>query len=146
MVERCSTMADTRSGSFQLYALRHSPSSPPSTPFSLDLSHLSWNATMLSTSSRWLALILISTLLVNAQQQCYFGPGAANRGPDKLVPCVSDGQSACCLQGDTCLSGNACYNNEIGNVYQYGCTDMTYTDATCPYKCGFSTCACIQRL
>lgn len=72
-----------------------------------------------------------------AQQQCYYGPGAQNRGDSNLVPCNSTGSSACCLQGDTCLSGNACYNFDSGNVYQYGCTDIDYNDKTCPYKCGF---------
>ncbi|KAF2718772.1 hypothetical protein K431DRAFT_126324 [Polychaeton citri CBS 116435] len=71
-------------------------------------------------------------------QQCYFGPGAVNRGPSELVPCKNDGQSACCLLGDTCFSGNACYNYDSGNLYQYGCTDINYEDESCPPKCGFS--------
>lgn len=83
----------------------------------------------------WLLNLLFAVVL--AQQQCYYGPGAQNRGSSDLVPCNSTGSSACCLQGDTCLSGNACYNFETGNVYQYGCTDIDYNDETCPYKCGF---------
>lgn len=77
--------------------------------------------------------------VAQAQQQCYFGAGAENRGPENLVPCMATGASACCLRGDTCLSGNACFNYPSGNVYQYGCTDITYSDETCPFKCGFNT-------
>jgi hypothetical protein len=77
--------------------------------------------------------------LVCAQQQCYFGPGAENRGPTELVPCMNTGQSACCLLGDICLSGNTCWNYNTGNLYQYGCTDIHYEDASCPYKCGFNS-------
>jgi hypothetical protein len=83
------------------------------------------------------ALLLAS--LATAQQQCYFDAGAPNRGPANLVPCMNTGQSACCLLGDICLSGNTCWNYDTGNLYQYGCTDITYEDETCPYKCGFNS-------
>lgn len=83
------------------------------------------------------ALILI-VLQSSAQQNCYYGPGAGFRGPSELVPCnASSTTSACCLQGDTCLSGNTCYNYATGNLYQYGCTDINYEDASCPRKCGW---------
>jgi len=49
---------------------------------------------------------------------------------------MASGQSACCLLGDICLSGSTCWNFDTGNLYQYGCTDITYKDETCPYKCG----------
>ena len=52
---------------------------------------------------------------------------------------MNTGQSACCLLGDICLSGNTCWNFDTGNLYQYGCTDVDYTDETCPYKCGFNS-------
>lgn len=86
---------------------------------------------------------LLAGLLSNAgqslaQQNCYYGPGAGFRGPSELVPCNTTGSaSACCLLGDTCLSGNACYNFLTGNTYQYGCTDINYEDASCPRKCGW---------
>ncbi|KAF2669978.1 hypothetical protein BT63DRAFT_227079 [Microthyrium microscopicum] len=80
---------------------------------------------------------LVVTGTVLAQQQCYFGPGASNRGPNNLVPCNGTGTSACCLLGDTCLSGNTCYNYATGDLYQYGCTDINYEDPTCPFKCGW---------
>jgi hypothetical protein len=83
--------------------------------------------------------ILALIQLIWAQQQCYFGPGAENRGPTELVPCMNTGQSACCLLGDICLSGNTCWNYRTGNLYQYGCTDILYEDDSCPYKCGFNT-------
>jgi hypothetical protein len=89
-----------------------------------------------NTVAIW-ALALVH--LVCAQQQCYFGPGAENRGPTELVPCMNTGQSACCLLGDICLSGNTCWNFNTGNLYQYGCTDIRYEDDSCPYKCGFNS-------
>lgn len=84
-------------------------------------------------------LVLVLVHLITAQQQCYFGPGAKNRGPSSLVPCLNTGQSACCLLGDVCLSGNTCWNYVTGNLYQYGCTDISYKDKSCPYKCGFNS-------
>lgn len=87
----------------------------------------------------WLLLLLVPNIFVAGQQECYFGPGAENRGPSNLVPCVNDGTSACCLLGDTCLAGSTCYNYLTGNLYQYGCTDITYEDPVCPYKCGWNT-------
>ncbi|KAF2149675.1 hypothetical protein K461DRAFT_215690, partial [Myriangium duriaei CBS 260.36] len=75
---------------------------------------------------------------VNAQQQCYFGPGASSRAGSDVVPCQSSGQSACCLLGDTCLSGNTCYNNAAGNVYQYGYVSGVNGTWVChaPESCG----------
>jgi hypothetical protein len=78
--------------------------------------------------------------LVAGQQQCYFGPGAEFRGPQNLVPCNSTGTSTCCLLGDTCLSGNSCYDYNTGDLYQYGCTDIEYQDPSCPQKCGWDPC------
>jgi hypothetical protein len=87
----------------------------------------------------YISLVLALVRIVTAQQQCYFGPGAQNRGPSELVPCLNTGQSACCLLGDVCLSGNTCWNFVTGNLYQYGCTDISYKDESCPYKCGFNS-------
>lgn len=87
----------------------------------------------------WLTLSLVYTDFATGQQECYFGPGAVNRGPSNLVPCMSSGESACCLLGDTCLSGNTCYNFLTGDLYQYGCTDITYTSPVYPYKCGWNS-------
>ena len=86
--------------------------------------------------ARHLLALSALAVLAHAQQQCYFGPGAESRGPSELVPCMASGQSACCLLGDICLSGSTCWNFDTGNLYQYGCTDITYKDETCPYKCG----------
>lgn len=93
----------------------------------------------------WLYLLLAPIVLVAGGQQCYFGPGADNRGPDELVPCAGSGDSACCLQGDTCLAGNTCYNHATGDLYQFGCTDIHYEASVCPYKCGFNTSMQILR-
>jgi hypothetical protein len=95
------------------------------------ISSISW------TTIIGLFLLFARIAFVAGQQQCYFGPGAVNRGPANLVPCNSTGTSTCCLLGDTCLSGNTCYNYATGDLYQYGCTDIEYKDVTCPYKCGF---------
>lgn len=55
-----------------------------------------------------------------------------------MVPCNGTGStSACCLLGDTCLSGSTCYNYATGDLYQYGCTDINYEDESCPKKCGW---------
>ncbi|KAK5133567.1 hypothetical protein LTR08_007606 [Meristemomyces frigidus] len=94
---------------------------------------------MLPAVHSWALALLVLFSACNAQQQCYFGPGADGRAPSEVVPCLGSGQSACCLLGDTCLSGNTCYNYATGDLYQYGCTDITYTDSTCPYKCGWNT-------
>lgn len=83
--------------------------------------------------------LLLVAVVVNAQQQCYVGKGAANRGPSNLVPCLDSETSSCCLLGDTCLSGGTCYDYATGDLYQYGCTDIDYEDDSCPFKCGFNT-------
>src|ERR1700761_8565822 len=82
-----------------------------------------------------LSLLLAQIVFVAAQQECYFAAGASYRGPTNLVPCNNTGTSACCLLGDTCLSGSTCYNYATGDLYQYGCTDITYQDPSCPRKC-----------
>lgn len=94
---------------------------------------------MAQLSYTYTTLVLVLVHLINAQQQCYYGPGAENRGPSNLVPCMNTGQSACCLLGDVCFSGNTCWNYVTGNLYQYGCTDISYKDKSCPYKCGFNS-------
>lgn len=91
---------------------------------------------------RFVILVWCFAPRVISQQQCYFGPGAVNRGPTNLVPCLGSGNSACCLLGDICLSGNTCWNYETGDLYQYGCTDISYKDSTCPFKCGFNVSKC----
>lgn len=96
--------------------------------------------TRLQTLSFVLSVLAWTVPVLGQGQECYFGKGAENRGPSELVPCGGTGStSACCLQGDTCLSGNACYNFDTGNLYQYGCTDINYEDETCPFKCGSSS-------
>ncbi|KAF1352552.1 hypothetical protein BDV97DRAFT_293131 [Delphinella strobiligena] len=93
-------------------------------------------------SSAWSTLLLVPIVLVIGQQQCYFGPGAESRGPAELIPCLDSGPSSCCLLGDTCLSGNTCYNYLTGDLYQYGCTDITYTDSVCPHAPESCGCVC----
>lgn len=91
------------------------------------------------TSLFWFILAVLA-VLANAQKPCYVGPGLEYRAPSFVVPCVDNDQEvACCSLGDICLSGNTCWNFDTGNLYQYGCTDVTYTDQTCPYKCGWNT-------
>lgn len=71
---------------------------------------------------------------------CYYGPGL--QGPSELVACLptkAGTESGCCLLGDTCLGGSACYNYDTGDIYQYGCTDRTYQDSSCPLKCAWNT-------
>lgn len=78
----------------------------------------------------------LAPVLLAAGQKCYVGPNEEYRGKEDLVPCSTDGDSACCLRGDICLSGNACWDAQTGNTYQYGCTDSDYRSEVCPYKCG----------
>ena len=88
-----------------------------------------------------LYIFLSRALLIQADNVnlCYFGPGEENRAFSDLVPCSGSGTSACCLLGSVCLTGNACWDPTTGDTYQYGCTDITYTDQSCPSKCGFNT-------
>ncbi|KAK4560952.1 hypothetical protein LTR86_004907 [Recurvomyces mirabilis] len=92
---------------------------------------------LLSTRHLIPSLILSLPVQTFAQNQCYYASGA--KGPSNLVPCNPSGQSSCCLLGDICLSGNACYDFTTGDTYQYGCTDSNYQDSTCPYKCGWDS-------
>ena len=90
--------------------------------------------------SKWIYLKLVAlTVLAIGQPACYVGPGSRNRALSGVVPCVESGESACCLLGDVCLPGNSCWNYDTGDTYQYGCTDINYADASCPYKCGWNT-------
>jgi hypothetical protein len=83
--------------------------------------------------------LALHLLLAESQRPCYVGPGLEYRAPAGVVPCVdNDEDVACCLLGDICLSGNTCWNYDTGDLYQYGCTDITYEDSTCPYKCGWN--------
>jgi len=85
----------------------------PSSFFSL-LSSATWSlrpqvpSAVLDTMLHLYLFLLAFAALVVCQQECYFAAGAANRGPANLVPCEQSGESACCLLGDTCLSGNMC--------------------------------------
>jgi hypothetical protein len=74
--------------------------------------------------------------LVSAQDnQCFYA--ANKRAGSIIVPCSSAGRYAsCCQLGDICLSDGACWNPKYNVTYLYGCTDSSYTDYTCPYKCG----------
>jgi hypothetical protein len=87
----------------------------------------------------WLFLAALA-VPANGRRPCYVGPGLEYRAPSFVVPCVdNDEEVACCSLGDVCLSGNSCWNNQTSTVYQYGCTDITYNDQTCPSKCGWNT-------
>ncbi|KAH7395055.1 hypothetical protein DE146DRAFT_68518 [Phaeosphaeria sp. MPI-PUGE-AT-0046c] len=67
---------------------------------------------------------------------CYW---SANKlAPDDYLPCygsTTTAQYSCCQAGDKCLEGNACYDQDTGVTYQYGCTDPTFKDPHCPQKC-----------
>jgi len=96
---------------------------------------------MAKMSSRWLTVLSLAAAfitLVSAQDnQCFYA--ADKRAGSSIVPCSSGpGYASCCQLGDICLSDSACWNAEYNVTYLYGCTDSTYTDYTCPYKCGAS--------
>lgn len=56
--------------------------------------------------------------------------------PSNMIPCGNDyyGDVACCQAGDTCLTSNACYNQEFGVTYAAGCTASAYDSKVCPEK------------
>ena len=80
------------------------------------------------------ALVLL-VAVASAQNQCYYA--ADERAGSAIIPCGgSSSISACCQIGDLCLSDSACWNPTHNVTYLYGCTDPTYTDSACPWKCG----------
>ena len=75
------------------------------------------------------------TLAFAQDNQCFYA--ANQRAGSIIVPCSSTGTFAsCCQLGDLCLSDSACWNPTHNVTYLYGCTDSSYQDFTCPYKCG----------
>lgn len=61
--------------------------------------------------------------------------------PEYIVPCWPSNRMphySCCKIGSKCLKHNACYDGATGVTYQYGCTDATYIDPSCPSKCGLN--------
>ena len=93
-------------------------------------------SSMRNSISTPISLLLILLLRVaTAQNQCYYA--ANTRAGSAIIPCGgSSSISACCQIGDLCLSDSACWNPTHNVTYLYGCTDPTYTDASCPWKCG----------
>ncbi|KAH8881856.1 hypothetical protein GQ53DRAFT_812396 [Thozetella sp. PMI_491] len=67
---------------------------------------------------------------------CYYSSG--QRADPAYIPCgnAAFGTVPCCQAGDYCLSNNACFNNQYGNVYFAGCTsgDTYNNEAACPRK------------
>ena len=83
-------------------------------------------------------LLLVPALAVGSAVDgtCYTSAGM--KGNVDVAPCSDTEQSvACCNLGDICLENNACFNYEYGVTYIYGCTDPSYTDPACPYKCHY---------
>ena len=84
-----------------------------------------------------LSLLLEHVPLTRTTDTCYYESGA--RAASYIVPCPSTASpTSCCQLGDICLSDNACLSTGFNITYLYGCTDPTYQDATCPYKCNLS--------
>ncbi|KAH8894669.1 hypothetical protein GQ53DRAFT_839651 [Thozetella sp. PMI_491] len=67
---------------------------------------------------------------------CYYASG--QKADPAYIPCgnVAFGTIPCCQAGDFCLSNNACFNEQYGNVYLAGCTsgDTYNNEAACPRK------------
>lgn len=100
-------------------------------------------------------LLFLSAVLADPNRlvsngTCYY---AAGKEADQVyIPCgnVAFGTYSCCMQGDTCLSSNACFNAEctylqtsilsllirsiVGDTYLAGCTDPTFEDPACGRK------------
>ncbi|KAK5064292.1 hypothetical protein LTR84_000125 [Exophiala bonariae] len=78
---------------------------------------------------------VLFTIGAIAQNDCYYAAG--ERAGSAIVPCGSgDSISSCCQIGDLCLSDSACWNPTHNVTYLYGCSDPTYSDPSCPWKCG----------
>ena len=92
---------------------------------------------MTTPSARLLREVVLLSLsaLSLGQTQCYYAADAM--AGSAFVPCGGiDSYSACCQLGDLCLSQNSCWNPSHNVTYLYGCSDPSYTDASCPWKCG----------
>jgi len=92
-----------------------------------------------ATFNRGLSLLTLLSLCLSVAfaqtNQCFYA--ANERAGSAIVPCASgSGFVACCQIGDLCLSDSACWNPQHNVTYLYGCTDPTYSDYTCPFKCG----------
>jgi hypothetical protein len=86
----------------------------------------------MATFRRSLSLLPLFASLAFSQT-CYISAGVA--AASFVVPCGT-GTVACCQLGDICLGDSACYNAATGVTYLYGCSDSSYTNAVCPWKCG----------
>jgi hypothetical protein len=89
--------------------------------------------------NRGLSLLTLLSLYLSVAfaqtNQCFYA--VDERAGSAIVPCASGSAfAACCQIGDICLSDSACWNPQYNVTYLYGCTDPTYSDYTCPYKCG----------
>ena len=83
---------------------------------------------------RWVLSAIAIVAPTVRGQTCYVSAGV--EADSSVVPCGSSGVSACCQLGDICLSDSACFNYVTGVTYLYGCTDSSYSDGVCPWKCG----------
>ena len=64
-----------------------------------------------------LALFVSHWPLLLAQQPCYWPDGSGIApGQGHYVNCYASRDSACCLNGEVCLSNGLCYGSEIGSV------------------------------
>ncbi|PSN62009.1 hypothetical protein BS50DRAFT_135059 [Corynespora cassiicola Philippines] len=73
---------------------------------------------------------------VSAGPRCYYDVGKF--APEDIIPCYPSAVTehySCCKVGNKCLRNNACYDQDTGVTYQYGCTDETYQDSHCARKC-----------
>ncbi|KAF2734988.1 hypothetical protein EJ04DRAFT_226903 [Polyplosphaeria fusca] len=86
-----------------------------------------------------LACLLLALTAIAGEQRCYYDKDKL--AGDYIIPCYGGESSAyaCCKQGNKCLEDGACYDQDTGVTYQYGCTDSSYKDPSCPKKCGLNT-------
>ncbi|KAF1919793.1 hypothetical protein BDU57DRAFT_153240 [Ampelomyces quisqualis] len=94
----------------------------------------------LSVTLIYLHLALPPGVSALTPHSCYYDANAL--AADDFLPCYTTTTSThypCCRAGDKCLENNACYDADSGVTYQFGCTDATFSSASCPRKCGLST-------
>ncbi|CAD0087680.1 unnamed protein product [Aureobasidium vineae] len=78
---------------------------------------------------RFLFLLCSLLYVARAENRCYNTQGTLI-AESSYVPCNST--AAICIQGGLCYATQSSYN---GYIYGNGCTDSTFSDASCPYAC-----------
>jgi hypothetical protein len=82
------------------------------------------------------AFALSQVNVASAFAQCYYPDGSIPTDYD-WQPCTGAQYSSCCIpsEGDICQENGLCYFPDEGLDYRGTCTDITWTDPSCPQIC-----------